>query len=142
MAPAEPNQALASSLRAAGGASCVVPTDRIWLVGTNHKTGTLLNKLILQRTAVPFQVQEDEGSGLECIERAKGGEACLNRHVHIGAGAEWQRMRQAARRNGAELRMVHWIRDPVRMTISSYLYDRRGVWMFATSPILPEVRVL
>ena len=124
----EQHDASSALLPSSAAPVCKAPSDRIWLFGTNHRTGTELNRMLMDHlTQMGMKVHEvlGPGSGRECLEQIERGGACRVPHLDINSTAEWHRMQRAAKRKGAELRLVHWVRHPVNLSISSYMYNRR-----------------
>jgi|TARA_B110000196_G_scaffold314053_1_gene321681 hypothetical protein len=143
------------ALEAAGllvDTKCHVPQDHIWLVGTNHRTGSLMNNDLLRsiihhsdadvsREAVTLKtdplgdglqrkhgliIESESGSGLKCIKEVKHGGICLVPHLHLANLTDFQLMRRVALRRKAQLRLVNWVRDPLKVARSAYMYHIRG----------------
>ena len=139
---------------------CHVPSDHIWLVGTNHRTGSQMNndllrsilkhstadssrELVALRTVTSASglllrdgliVAAEPGSGLKCLKEVKRGGICLVPHLRLDNVSEYQQLRRVALRRKAQLRLVNWVRDPLKVARSAYMYHIRGppdeLWLY------------
>jgi hypothetical protein len=143
------------ALEAAGllvDTKCHVPQDHIWLVGTNHRTGSQMNNDLLRsiihhsaadvsREAVALKtdtlagglrrqhgliIDAESGSGVKCIKEVKHGGICLVPHLRLDNVTDFQLLRRVALRRKAQLRLVNWVRDPLKVARSAYMYHIRG----------------
>ena len=145
------------ALEAAGllvDTKCHVPKDHIWLVGTNHRTGSQMNNDLLRsiihhssadvsREAVALNAESvtlagglrrqhgliidaESGSGLPCLKEVKHGGICLVPHLRLDNVTDFQLLRRVALRRKAQLRLVNWVRDPLKVARSAYMYHIRG----------------
>ena len=145
------------ALEAAGllvDTKCHVPQDHIWLVGTNHRTGSQMNNDLLRsiihhsaadvsREAVALNAESvtlagglrrqhgliidaESGSGLPCLKEVKHGGICLVPHLRLDNVTDFQLLRRVALRRKAQLRLVNWVRDPLKVARSAYMYHIRG----------------
>ena len=143
------------ALEAAGllvDTKCHVPLDHIWLVGTNHRTGSQMNNDLLRsiihhsaadvsREAVALKtdalagglrrqhgliIDKESGSGVKCIKEVKHGGICLVPHLRLDNVTDFQLLRRVALRRKAQLRLVNWVRDPLKVARSAYMYHIRG----------------
>ena len=131
---------------------CQVPADHIWLVGTNHRTGSQMNNDLLSsivhhttadvsRKAVALKtitiaegirrqrgliIDERSGSGMQCLKEMEPGGICLVPHFRLDNVTEFQQLRRVALRRKAQLRLVNWVRDPLKVARSAYMYHIRG----------------
>merc|ERR1711865_301688 len=129
-----------------------VPQDHIWLVGTNHRTGSQMNNDLLRsiihhsaadvsREAVALKtdalagglrrqhgliIDAESGSGLPCLKEVKHGGICLVPHLRLDNVTDFQLLRRVALRRKAQLRLVNWVRDPLKVARSAYMYHIRG----------------
>ena len=131
---------------------CHVPQDHIWVVGTNHRTGSLMNNDLLRsiihhsnaevsREAVALKtdalasglrrhhgliIDSESGGGLKCVKEVRHGGICLVPHLRLNNMTDFQQLRRVALRRKAQLRLVNWVRDPLKVARSAYMYHIRG----------------
>ena len=120
--------------RAAGGCSDSMYLRHIWVVGTNHRAGSLITTicsaqsstiLMLRSVARPWPSRPastsdsaaswliiDSESAVEVREsRARG--ICLVPHLRLNNMTDFQQLRRVALRRSAAA-LVNWVRDPRR----------------------------
>lgn len=109
-----------------------------WLFGTHHKTGTHLARWLAryQSEAIGNPLGEWWPQGFCSKSRHDPGPSRTWVLCHM-SGPEVKEVVRAASRAGGRLRMVHIIREPISMVVSSYLYHSRQAddW----GPYVPRV---
>ena len=148
-------------------ANCSVPSNYIWVVGTNHRTGSQMNNDLLRSIAMKGNAGKGKehgevvalrklnnlrddltfkqgiyintpqmASGVECVKSVKRGSICLVPHLYLEDGEQFQHLRRVASKKNAKLRLVNWVRDPLHVGRSAYMYHIRGpedeLWLHQT----------
>ena len=141
---------------------CSVPSDILWVVGTNHRTGSQMNNDLLSSIAQNSRTSphlgatalsafrddliENRGitistrapaSGMDCVKALPGGSICLVPHLNIEGHEQFQQLRRVATKKNVKLRLVNWVRDPLKVGRSAYMYHVRApedeLWLFANN---------
>lgn len=143
-------------LPAVGAGECAPAPDALWLVGSFHKTGTVLNQAILAdlaRRSAGARMQLLGGptrTGVAAAARA-GYRVLFFQNFAIDSTRTWLGDARAYRRHlGLRARAVAWIRDPLSVVLSAYFYHRTAreqlaigpatsapVWSFCRASALP-----
>ena len=111
---------------------CRPPAGVAWVIGANHKTGTFLNIGLATHISQQY-LSCDPAPLAECVTAGAAGRTSnvpliMDGHVHIANRTAWESLRrEALSRTGRSLRAVHWVRDPLELTLSGYLYHKATV---------------
>ena len=99
------------------------PPEAKWLIGTHHKTGTVLNEELLSHVwglgpTVVKHCDEDAVKHLEqCVGEPGGASVVFDHHVHVPSASEWGALQERAHK---DLRAAHWVRDPLELVLSAF----------------------
>jgi hypothetical protein len=107
------------------------------LVGTHHKTGTVLLAKVFRVAAKMFSVPRHKNNYTACADlfatHARG--VCIDEHVNANSMREWLRPQQP---------FIHAVRHPLEMCISAYIYHKQGAepWLLKPMPDLGGLNLM
>ena len=107
------------------------------LVGTHHKTGTVLLAKVFRLAAKRFAVPRHKNNHTACADLFATHERgiCIDEHVNANSMREWLRPQQP---------FIHAVRHPLEMCISAYLYHKQGAepWLLKPLPDLGGLNLM
>ena len=98
------------------------------LVGTHHKSGTVLLAKVFRIAAKVFEVPRHKNNYTACARlfetHARG--ICIDEHVNANSMWEWLRPQQP---------FIHAVRHPLEMCVSAYIYHKQGAEPWLLKPL-------
>ena len=98
------------------------------LVGTHHKSGTVLLAKVFRIAAKVFEVPRHKNNYTACARlfetHARG--ICIDEHVNANSMREWLRPQQP---------FIHAVRHPLEMCVSAYIYHKQGAEPWLLKPL-------
>ena len=98
------------------------------LLGTHHKSGTVLLAKVFRIAAKVFDVPRHKNNYTACarlFERHARG-VCIDEHVNANSMREWLRPQQP---------FIHAVRHPLEMCVSAYIYHKQGAEPWLLKPL-------
>jgi hypothetical protein len=98
------------------------------LLGTHHKSGTVLLAKVFRIAAKVFEVPRHKNNYTACARlfetHARG--ICIDEHVNANSMREWLRPQQP---------FIHAVRHPLEMCVSAYIYHKQGAEPWLLKPL-------
>lgn len=98
------------------------------LLGTHHKSGTVLLAKVFRIAAKVFAVPRHKNNYTACARlfktRARG--ICIDEHVNANSMREWLQPQQP---------FIHAVRHPLEMCVSAYIYHKQGAEPWLLKPL-------
>ena len=104
---------------------CRPLSDRAWVVGSQHKTGTVLVNMVLQgTTSIVQHVDPIAPNSVRSFDDVPRGAIAVLNHFMMDSVDVYSEILEWATQRELQLRLVFFVRDPLEIILSAFFYHR------------------